>query len=254
MKHAFFFLLLIVMPHFVYSQESNVYARLGLGATSLDFEAELEILSTGGGFFDISTGSTSSNTASQTKYSYFVGIGVEAPFQELSDDERGLGYMTELMFSDVGGTFTDLLGSPFSETSDLEYSILQITVPMYLTYHFSQKSFVYAGGYIDYVVSATETFSNKDAISNGEEELYSTSNMNAIDIGISGGVTYSLTDKLFVDVRFYKGITDIFSNSDKEETEFLSSSIELGMQSTFIQIGVGYWFDTGTSPPTGANE
>lgn len=131
----------------------------------------------------------------------------------------------ELMFSMQGAKI--VLKDESAETlSKLNY----VTVPVMAKYYVISGLFVEAGPQVGFLVSAKDEVYNK--LDNTTNVADVKDKFKSLDVAVNVGVGYDILDKVFAQVRYSVGLTDI--NNDALNSKTIKSGV--------FQLSLGYKF------------
>ncbi|MFN3909136.1 MAG: porin family protein [Flavobacterium sp.] len=123
------------------------------------------------------------------------------------------------------GTYTKLTFEGIS--ADAYFNNDYINVPILFKYHPTDKFFLFAGPQVGFLLEG-----NVNIIALGESfKEDATEIFNSVDFSASIGAGVNLTNKLFVDVRYNHGFSNLGKESDGEKTT-----------NSVFQLGLGYRF------------
>lgn len=123
----------------------------------------------------------------------------------------------ELYYSSQGGKF------PMGNNT-MNLNLSYINLPVLLQYNFNNGFRLQGGPQIGFLVSVD------DKINDVEQNIYSTNNLNSIDIGLPLGISYLGYSGFGVDARYNIGLTDVFEDAREAKNNV-------------FQVGVFYLFD-----------
>lgn len=166
------------------------------------------------------------DNGSDYRLSYHTGVFAKIPVN------RKLSFTPELLFSDKGFRILEDVASPSSEYSKLKLSYLN--VPVLLGYKVFDKLSLKLGPEFGYLLSAISRF---DGESTNVEQIWD----NEFDVGLALGISYSITDKIGLEIRYTHGLSSVAT--DVQFTDILGNPIEgedVKLQNRTFQVSVAY--------------
>ncbi len=167
----------------------------------------------------------------------------------------------ELLVSTQGGVseyqknyFNSFMGN-YYEKQTQTINVTYLNLPVLVKYHITEKFSVEAGPQIGYAVSAkskleyvdsTDPSNNETITLNMLEDGTFTSGgvvyshkkgINRMDFGFNIGTTYELSDRIFVQGRYNRGISNVDANSTSG-----SDTSSWNIKNSVFQLSVGYKF------------
>lgn len=129
-----------------------------------------------------------------------------------------------------------------------EYASMDLEIPVLMRGVVAEKFYVTAGP--QFIIHLSDDFDQEDIeLEFGQFPFEENIEQGAFTFGIAAGAGFNLVDKLFIDLRFYMGLMELFpdvkSADDLENLHDsdLFSSLDLsGAKMMKIKIGLSYWF------------
>ena len=152
-----------------------------------------------------------------------------------------VGVVSEIMFTEQFGLQPELLYSmqgAQNEASDMGLTVKQelkldyISLPILAKYKFTPGFSAHLGPQVGFLINAESEYEAKyDGLTERETEDIK-DYMNNIDFGIAGGLGYELNMGVFVNARYYMGLSNIFDDGDSDYSQ----------HNNVLQLSVGYMF------------
>lgn len=115
----------------------------------------------------------------------------------------------EIVFAAQGGKYDYVLGVTFKETDHVNY----INVPVMLKYYVTYDLSIDFGPQVGFNVYSKNT----REVKSGSEKIKETTDAKditkAVDFGLGLGLTYDITDDVFIQGRYTMGMTEVFKHS-----------------------------------------
>ena len=226
----FYYLLLILFPACVFSQQDSVSAHAANQKTEQKPHHSLGLgIKAGLNFTNITSASSISNS-SETGYQ--VGLFLDPSSNSI------LGSRTELLYSHQAYNFST--GNTTGKNY-LDYIMLAQLMAINIT-HFVQ---IQIGTQIGYLLSAK---SDSNKVSTGYAQADAALDYyNRIDFGFSGGLEVRPFMGIIVGARYNFSITNLYklpdnTNGSQTPPSFIPSTSDLNFKNNLVQVYIGYRF------------
>jgi len=163
-------------------------------------------------------------------------------FAEISISDK-FSIQPELLFSMQGARSEYSESEPgysFSEENRTKLNYLNI--PVLAKYFINEKIALLAGPQVGILLSAKEKFEGTETFMGQTisyaETIDAKDFYRSIVLGFNIGVTYSFTDKIFVDARYNLGLSSI----TKKFTDEFGDSFSANIKNNVLQFSIGYKF------------
>lgn len=232
-----------------------LFGLLLIGSTAIGFSQEIKFGVKAGLNLASLSGEYPSALTHKSKVGFHLGGTAE---YELNDKFSLLG---ELLISTQGGIseyrkdyYNTSMGN-YYETQTQTLKLTNLNLPILIKYHITEKLSIEAGPQIGYVVSAKSKLEYVDSTdpSNNETIEYNalkdgtfTSGgvtysykkaVNRIDFSLNLGATYDINDKIFIQGRYNRGLSNVDTNSTAG-----SSTTSWNLKNSVFQMSAGYRF------------
>lgn len=164
------------------------------------------------------TESSSSVFSSSAKLSYLAGGFLALPFH------KRMSLQVELLYVNKGSG---------SVTNEVRSNLHYLNIPVLLQYRVIDKLNIELGPEVGYLLSAYNKYSNQ---SNLDNRTYM---IEKFDVGIDAGVSYDLSEKLMLGLRYNIGIND-FTKEFDVYVDQKPIGHELKAQNRTLQFSIGY--------------
>ncbi len=197
--------LIAISLNLLLATAATAQVQVGLKAGSIlaDIATEIE-------------GSSISDT-SEPKLSYMAGGFASLPFNEK------IGMQVELLYTNKG-----------NKASTIEYktNLHYINLPVLLQYKITDKLKVEAGPEIGYLLGAY----SRDL---SRQTSFEFNTIKDFDVGINAGVSYDLSEKLLLGLRYNLGVYDISKDITANDPEGNPYIFRTNAQNRGLQLSVG---------------
>jgi len=158
------------------------------------------------------------------RLNYQVGMFMEYRFTDK------FSVAPEIVFAAQGGKYdTNLMGAEFKETDYVNY----INVPVMMKFYVVPELSIDFGPQVGFNVYSKNTTEAKAGGESGKETTDVKDYTNDVDFGLGLGLTYNITNDVFVQGRYTMGLTKVF-----KENDLLIDNSKNGN----AQISIGYRF------------
>ena len=164
-------------------------------------------------------GLTSSDNASQTKFSYLAGGSVAVPLHPR------LNLHTELLYANKGNN-VDV--DPLNAKNNFHY----LSVPILLQYTLTDRLGVAVGPEINYLIGAYQKLLGNIPLND----------IKAFDVALDIDLQYSLLEKLSLGLRYNLGLYDITERLEAMFSDGTTISIDSKAYNRTLQLSLLYWF------------
>lgn len=241
MKTSLTLFLLCIISSISFAQEINYGFKLGGNLSNLvgDYPED-----------------TNPEISSDNKSKLGVNVGVFLEY-EINDD---FSFQPELLLSTQGNTyevvekyFGDLTNQMEKTTITQNTKLTYINLPFLVKYHLNEKFDIEFGPQVGYLISAKADFDYKDAnfpednesltvdlLNDGTYNFFGQTvnfqeGVNRFDFGLNFGGAYAISETLFVQARYYYGLSTIDDSSTNNQ-DFSSWNLK----NSVFQLSVGY--------------
>jgi hypothetical protein len=201
-------------------------------------------------------GSYTPGESAKQKIGFHAGLRAEYPLGEASK----LGLVGELLFS-TQGVITDKsnpIGIGVYQEERKTYSLNYVNMPIMLKYQVLEQLSIEGGPQFGYAINGelkteitntadpsqnrtyTQDLLNAGTYSgNGAPSGPYPKSIKALDIGFNLGATYDFSDKVFAQLHYYFGLSDINAFA---ASNYLYASSTNTLRSSVFQVSLGYRF------------
>lgn len=163
----------------------------------------------------VKLGLTAANiTGSDAKsalFNYDFNLGFEIGAFTIYHINNQMTLTPEILFTQKGYTMS-LKGN----SSDINYTLNYIQIPVLLGFKTAPGLKLYAGGYISYFTNAWVSSSDATSSQESDMEKDTEKNMTDFDMGLVVGATFKGNDNLIFDFRYERGFTTLDKNGNED--------------------------------------
>lgn len=158
------------------------------------------------------------NNDDDARSGFYAGV-----FYEFSlTNEKGFSIQPEVLYSQQGNSVKyDIAGV----RNTVDYKFDYINVPILAKIYLADWVSLYGGPTVGFKVSEKVEFSNNN---NNATIGYDSDDIQTVDVSLTGGVSFEIGNRFFIEGRYNHGIKPVVKNGD--------------MNNSTIQAGVGFKF------------
>ena len=152
-------------------------------------------------------------------------------FMNVSLNDR-LSFQPELLYS-VQGAKDEYKEEDFSYEETMKLSYLNIPLLLKMSLGASNRVHIYAGPQLGFLLDAESDYEEVDYSGSysGTEDIKDY--INSFEFSLNLGLSFNVSDNLSLDVRYNRGLSNIFDNDGDEDIKAYNSGFQLGAAYTF---------------------